>query len=44
MTNLPYPKKPQLRKSNRAINKTISKNELIRKSKTIFDKNAGLIE
>ena len=44
MNNLPYPKKPQLRKSNRALNKTVSKNDLIRKSKTIIDKNAGLIE
>ena len=42
--NLPFSKKVQLRKSNRAINKIVTKGELIRKSKTILDKNNGLIE
>jgi hypothetical protein len=44
LNNLPYPKKPQLRKSNRALNKNLSRKDLIRKSKTIFDKNGGLVE
>lgn len=42
-----YPKKSPLRRSNRQLNKTVNRNDLIRKSRTnnnnkLFDRNAGL--